>query len=397
MEHKQNKLISLKHELKESAAWTLLLTVFFIFSNYEKGVVTNMLTALPFFVVLYFLLFSIGREKVSEKIQSWINADIKKIVLFPAFLIVLYFAYCFLSGDNPLKGVVSMVPFLVFFPVLVFASRRKNEKKLDWLDFATYTLFLLPVTLINAKPAGHMPVAGNSFDSAYRIVIMLTAVYAFIHVRGLKDAGIFPVFKLRHLWLAIWVWAVFYVSVFIIGYFAGFIQIKGHDSYSFDLIQKICLTFIKAYLHTALFEELFFRGLLQNMLEKRIRQSNAWSAFWKWGLIILLPLSVLAGYTIKGNMQWFPAAVTLAMFLAAWFIEKSGKINPGNYTSLAITGVLFGLVHYHAGSIIYIGFASIAGWAYGYTWIKTKNVFYAALVHALVGISALVFGLELLK
>jgi membrane protease YdiL (CAAX protease family) len=120
-------------------------------------------------------------------------------------------------------------------------------------------------------------------------------------------------------------------------------------------------------------------------------------SFWKWGLGILFILSVLVGYTLKGNMQWFPALVTLVIFLAAYLIEKSGKFNMGVYTALAITGVIFGLVHYHAGSIIYIGFASIAGWAYGYTWIKTRNVFYAALVHALVGSSALIFGLELMK
>jgi len=54
-------------------------------------------------------------------------------------------------------------------------------------------------------------------------------------------------------------------------------------------------------------------------------------------------------------------------------------------------------VHYHSGSIVYIGFACIAGWAYGYTWIKTRNVFYAALVHALVNSSALIFGLEMMR
>ncbi len=59
--------------------------------------------------------------------------------------------------------------------------------------------------------------------------------------------------------------------------------------------------------------------------------------------------------------------------------------------------MIFGLVHYHAGSIIFVGLAAIGGWAYGYTYIKTKNVFYAALVHTLVNTSALMFGLELAK
>ena len=96
-------------------------------------------------------------------------------------------------------------------------------------------------------------------------------------------------------------------------------------------------------------------------------------------------------------MPWFPALITLLLFFAAFAIERSGVSTKGTYTALAITSVIFGLVHYHSGSIIFVGLASIGGWAYGYTYIKTKNVFYAALVHALVNSSHLIFGIELLK
>jgi uncharacterized protein len=389
--------IEISKELQTSLAWTAILTVLFILFNRSVEILWAMFLALPLFIVLYFLLFTIGKEKVSNQIKKWINSDIKKVVIFPAALIVLYFGYVYLIGQNPFKGVISMVPYLVFFPVLVFAAGRKDQKKIDWLDFTTFIIFLLPITLIDAKPAGNLPVTGKEFDSVYRIVMMLTAVYAFGTVRGLGNIGFFPEIKLKSLFTAVWVWLVFYGSVFIIGYSVNFFQITGHDSVSGELISKIALTIITTFLHTALFEELFFRGLLQNMLSKRINQSKSWITFWKWGLAILIPLALLVGYTLDGNMKWFPAAVTVAMFLAAFFIERSGVFAKGMYTALAITGVLFGLVHYHSGSIIYIGFACIAGWAYGYTWIKTRNVFYAALVHALVGSSALIFGLELMK
>jgi hypothetical protein len=226
---------------------------------------------------------------------------------------------------------------------------------------------------------------------------MLTAVYAFAVVRGLDDVGFFPEFKLKNLITALGVWLAYYGFVFIIGYSVNFIQLNGHETFSADLTYKIALALITTFLHTALFEELFFRGILQNLLSKRINQSKSWMVFWKWGLGILFVLAILVGYTLKGGIQWFPALVTLLMFLAAFFIEKSGKTQMGVYTSLAISGVIFGLVHYHAGSIVYIGFACIAGWAYGYTWIKTRNVFYAALVHTLVNSSALIFGLELMR
>jgi uncharacterized protein len=85
------------------------------------------------------------------------------------------------------------------------------------------------------------------------------------------------------------------------------------------------------------------------------------------------------------------------LFAAAYFIEKSEKQITGVYTALAITSVIFGLVHYHSGAIVYIGFACLAGWAYGYTYIKTKNVYYSAIVHTLVNSSVLIFGLEFMK
>ena len=190
---------STSKELQTSIAWTALLTLLFIFFNRSSEILPATLVALPFFIVFYFFLFSIGRDKVSSQIKKWLDFDVKKIVIFPAILIVLYFSYVLTIGKNPFQGAVSMVPFLVFFPVLVFAANRKDVKKIDWLDFVTLILFLLPITLISSNPSGKLPDIGNDFDSVYRIVMMLTVIYAFAIVRGLDDVGFFPEFKIKNL------------------------------------------------------------------------------------------------------------------------------------------------------------------------------------------------------
>ena len=100
---------------------------------------------------------------------------------------------------------------------------------------------------------------------------------------------------------------------------------------------------------------------------------------------------------MNGSLQWLPAFVTLLMFFIAYLIDQKRNKGIGTYTALVITSVIFGLVHFHSGSIIFVALASIAGWAYGYTYLKTKNVLYAALVHALVNNSALILGMKLLK
>lgn len=163
------------------------------------------------------------------------------------------------------------------------------------------------------------------------------------------------------------------------------------------MLEKITRNFVSVFLHTAFFEELVFRGLLQNMLAERVEKTRSFKTFWIWGLIILFVLSLWVGYSLKGSMQWFPALVTLLLFGTAFIIERMRESQIGTYTALAIISVFFGIVHLYNGSIIFVGLASIGGWAYGHTYIKTKNVFYATLVHELVNSSPLIFGLELMR
>jgi len=387
----------LSAELKKSALWTVLLTILFLLFYRPANALTEMIIALPFFIVFYYSFFTIGKDAVSSWLRSRINGDVKKMVLFPAILLFLYFSYVLINGQNPYHGTLALVPYLIFFPVLLFAARRHKVEKIDWLDFTAFVIYLLPTTLIEVNPAGDLPFKGESFDSIYRIILILSAVYAFGTIRGLKDIGFFPVFKLKFLWTSVWVWFLFYLFVLIIGFNVNFIRYVGHEVIDQPLIHKIFFTLIATFFHTAIFEELFFRGILLNMLTKRIGQAKTWKIFWYWGLALAIPLALLVGYTLKGGMHWFPALMSVCLFIAAFFLERKNYAPSGVYTGLAITSTIFGLVHYHSGAIVYIGFACIAGWAYGYTYLKTRNVFYSAIVHMLVNCSVLIFGFEFIK
>ncbi len=386
----------LKNDLTKSSFYTVGLSIIFLVFTWKTNTVHEIFFALPYFIILYFLFFSIGKPRLSTWIYEKINNDIYKAYLFPTFLIILLLSWVLINGYNPFQGTMFLVPYLIIFPSLIFTAKKDPSGKIDWLDFTTYGLFLLPITLIELSPDTNLPFNGGGFDSVYRLVLILSAVYAFVIIRNLKDVGFYPVFKWQFIWIAVWVWIAFYAFVFIIGYSIDFIRLIGHDSFNLELFENILRKIISVFLHTAIFEELFFRGLLQNMLSKRIAQSGAWNKFWLWGFISLLIISLLTGYLMEGNMFWFPALIAALLFLAAYVIELKGSNSAGTYTALAITSVIFGLVHYHGGSIIFVGLACIGGWAYGYTYIKTKNVFYAALVHALVNSSLLIFGLELM-
>lgn len=386
----------IRTDMNKSLLWLagLILAYLLFFLKIESA--GSVFISLPFFAILYFFFFSIGLQSFVEYARNKVSRDIKKIIIFPLFLLILYGLYLVINGQSPFKDLLALFPFFLLFPVLAFSASGYQDK-INWFDFFVFALYLLPTTLINVQPKGDLPYVGESFDSVYRIVIMLVAVYAFSIVRGIDEVGFYPEVSLKKLWTAVWVWLAFYALVLAIGLSVDFVRIVGHQENSVELVRKISFALITGFLHTAVFEELFFRGLLQNMLARRIAQGRSFRIFLLVAFVLLFPLALVVGYTLKGGMQWFPALVTLLIFAAAWFIENRNIVGMGVYTSLAITSTLFGLVHYHAGSIVYIGFACIAGWGYGYVYIKTKNVFYSALTHALVGASALIFGLSLVK
>lgn len=382
--------------LMRSAVYTGLLSVLFVFLTWADNSPADILTALPYFIVLYFLLFSTGRPEVSDWLREKMKGNIRLIFLFPVLLVILYFSYITINGGNPLKGTTFLFPYLLFFPVLLFAAYENKTQKTGWFDFIAFVLFFFPVTLLAAGPSD-LPFNGSGFDSVYRISVMLLAVFAFVTIRNIRDVGFYPLFKWKYLFITLWVWLVFYAFAFVIGYAVHFITLSDQHSIDFISFEKIIKRTLRIFLHTALFEELVFRGLLQNMLSKRIAHSGSWKLSFTWALPILIVLALVIGYSLKGNLPWFPALVTVMLFAAAYGMEKRGKTPMGAYTALAITSMLFGMLHAHVGSAIFVGLAAIGGWAYGYVYLKTGNVFYAALLHALVNVTPLLFGLELAK
>lgn len=376
---------------------TIILTFIFLYFISGKCSTAEMLVAVPFFLLLYFTQFVIGRDAVIRALQQWIGKNSYNVLLFPTLMLAFYILWMLLNGQNLLEGKPWLLVYIIYFPVVIYALVNDTSRKISWIDFTVFVFLLLPTGLVNIGQKSDIPISGGGFDSVSHVMVILAGVYAFVVVRSIKDVGFVSEIKLKSLFTALMIWAVYYLVVFIFGRSVDFIAVVGYSETFNVLFKSVLFTLIGTFLHTALFEELFFRGILQNMLAKRIAQGKSWLVFWQIGFAVLLLCAFLVGYTLEGKMKWFPALVTAGMFGSAYFIEKSGKYGMGVYTSLAITGVTFGLVHYHAKSIIYIGLACLAGWAYGYTYIKTKNVFYSALVHALVNTGVLIFGLKMIR
>jgi len=338
----ENKII---RKLVSSLLLTGSLTLLLIFFNWNGLFLAEWLITLPFFVVLYLTVFSIGRETVLERFQEWIKPNWFRVFLFPALLLLGYVVYLLVNGQDPLLGNSYLVVYILFFPVIAYAFRRNTSGKIDWFDFSVFVLILLPGALFNAEQSSEMPLGGSGFDSFFHVMIILSGVYVFAVVRGIKEVGFVPEWKWKSLGIAVGAWLAFYALVFVLGTSVGFIQVTGYDKTFGILFKSILFTMIGTFLHTALYEELFFRGILQNMLTRRIGQSKSWKIFWIIGFVLLLACAFIVGYTLDGKMKWFPALVTVLLFAVAYFIENSRSPEIGIYTSLALTSVTFGLVH----------------------------------------------------
>ncbi len=372
------------------ATLTLLLFGLCLYLNRQLPA-NELLKAGPFFLAIYFLLFTIGQPAVRLHWQKKLPEGSEKAVRFPLLLIVLLYSYLILHGHTPFKGSAGLFIFYLLFPTLGFLAFRKTALPVVWSDIVFVLLIVIPATSISFGTGTSLPFNGSGFSNAMRLVIMIGAVYSFGYIRNLPDIGFYPVFRLSSLFTALWVWLAFVGLVMVLGYFGQFLHLEGHDILSRRFVYEYAKDFVRIFVGTALFEELFLRGLLQNILSKKIIQSGKWLTYWKAGFVLFIILSFVTGYFVQLKMAWFPVLITVLIFIPAYFIEKKQVNLHGPYTALAITSIFFGLVHFHSGSLLFVGLASVAGWAYGYTYLKTRSVFYAALVHTLVNSSEFLF------
>jgi hypothetical protein len=381
-------------EWKTRLYFTLLLFILFVTFNYTLELDELFLSGF-YVIILFGVTFSIGEATFVNQLQKYADPKKERYLILPILLIFLFYLFLILHGSTPFKGSSSLHLFLYLFPTLYFLAFPTKE--VTWSDLLMVLLILIPSTLIKFEGNSSLPFDGSGFSSVQKFILIIGAVYSFQHVRKLKDIGFALKGDLSFLKTAILSWLLFVGFIYLMGFIYDFNLSQPFAPLSFSLIILALRELIRIYFGTALVEELFFRGLIQNILSQKIELAKHWRKYWAIGFGLFLIVSLIAGYALSPSLFWFPAIICIGLFVAAYIFEVKKIEAIGTYTALAITSIFFGLVHFHAGSILFVGLASVAGWAYGYTYLKTKNVFYAALVHCLVNASEFLFTLDQLK
>jgi len=254
--------------------------------------------------------FGFGLADPLKKLSSWSK------ILGAGFLALPYFVFALGTQDFALRAAVIMVAF----PTLLaaFLELPHLPRELTWRDLAALVIVAAAYFLRWLQPAWPYP-ALAVFPKLFLADVVL---YCFFVVRKLEGTGYSLAPSGAALITGVQQWAFYVPIALILGELIGFI----HFHAAVPAAQNVVVGVLITSLLIALPEELFFRSILQNLLETRLGRNGA----------------------------------------------------------LLLAALLFGLSHFNHGATFnwrYVLLASIAGVFYGRAWREHRQIFAAVVTH----------------
>jgi len=243
-------------------------------------------------------------------------------VAIPALAVIPYLLVTHAAGVVrwSFAGLYAVLP-VILAALLWYAAKHDPEQRSHWGDFVVLAVLGIVVEFRLFEPA--WPAHLRSFN---RLNLLDTGLYGFLAIRRLTNVGFHLVPQrqdvktgLREL--------VFYAPIAIpMGLGLGFLHFHGYLPSPW----KVGLSWISIFAFVAVLEETYFRGWVQNLMERRI----------------------------------------------------------GRHWSLLTTALLFGLSHFNKGATHfnwrYVLLATFAGVFYGRAWREGHRLIASAITHASV-------------
>jgi membrane protease YdiL (CAAX protease family) len=277
------------------------------------NVVAALLTLFPYLVVAFFPDFAAARVRA---FPNWARFAGPAALSIP-YLLVACGAGVFRWGWLALYVLMPVAIALL----LAQAARVDAAQRGNWRDFLVLVVLGLAVDLRwfeGAWPA-HLAVFN-------KILLLDAGIYGFLLIRQLGGTGFNLRLRLRDLGIGLREAAFFIPLALALGLSLGFLHLHA----AWPGIARIAVAWLFTFFFIAVPEELFFRGWMQNLLEKRL----------------------------------------------------------GRYGALFVTACLFGLAHFNKRAAHfnwrYVLLAALAGIFYGRAWRVERRVGASAVTHATV-------------
>jgi len=240
----------------------------------------------------------------------------------PALLCVPYALVAWPAGVFRWSWLALYAALPVAIALLLDHTRRADaDERGDWRDFLVLAVLGLAVDLRWFE--GAWPAHTAVFN---KVLLLDAGVWGFLALRQLEDVGFDLRLRLRDATIGLRELALYVPIALALGLSLGFLHLHGH----WPGVTAIAGAWLFTFFFIAVPEELFFRGWLQNLLERRM----------------------------------------------------------GRTPALLLTSVLFGLAHFNKRATHfnwrYVLLAALAGFFYGRAWRRERRVGASAVTHASV-------------
>jgi membrane protease YdiL (CAAX protease family) len=244
-------------------------------------------------------------------------------VLVPALMVVPYLVYALPRGEFRAEFAMLFVTIPVFLSA-IFVARPPRDHGLSWQDLIVLVVVGVPVEFGILRGAFPHP----GLAAFPKLLLMDALLYAYLVVRRLPGVGFDLRVRGRDFAIGMREWAFFAPIAIALGLAIGFIRFHAYWPDPGGAFANWVITFF----FVALPEEFFFRGLLLNLLERRLGSTR---------------------------------------------------------NALMIASVVFGLSHFNKPLPFnwrYVILASIAGMFYGRAWLDRRRLATSAITHATVDV-----------
>ena len=248
-------------------------------------------------------------------------------VLAPGLLVSSYLVFSLPRGEFQWRYCAALagVPILVA-ALLEFCTRPESGRiTLQWPDLVSLAILGVPIVMRWLHGSYPHP----AMSALPKLLLTDAALYGFLVVRNLEDVG----YSFRPRWrdLAVGLRELIFFAPFGIG--GGFLLHFIGFHRQMPTLWEFCGGWIATFILIAIPEELFFRGVLLNLLERRLGPRTALlisavvfgfshfnkRAAFNWRYIILATISgIFYGRAWGNRRRLFTSGITHATVDAIW-------------------------------------------------------------------------------
>ena len=266
----------------------------------------------------------------AARFVAWVRSlpAVVRLVL-PSFLCIPYLLVSVDRGSFSFHWLVLYGVLPVTMAALMALSGFLGKGRGYWLELLVLAALGLAVDLRwfeRAWPA-HL--------SIFNKVLLLDAgIYAFIAIRNLEGVGFDLRVQFRDVLIGLRDFLFFFPIALGLGLALGFLHVHGFGTPAIAVLLKFAGAWIFTFFFIAVPEELFFRGWLQNLLERRMGRGPAlWAtailfglshfnkraAFFNWRYVLLAAIAgIFYGRAWRSNRRVAASSVTHATVDSVW-------------------------------------------------------------------------------